>query len=415
MENVKWLIPEQRISKETVKLIEEIGSIIGQSQGVNIVFERLHNNRPAVEQISKRSNVISLVSHYEAMYLETFYEFLPLFKLAPGDIKGYVVVHKNSRTEKLTDLQRQTLIMLNSTDTIFVNPVTLYLLKNTNIIRLDQSQTFAAKLEPLHLYQIVDKKVDVAVATSFEYNLIPEKERKNLRILGEFPIMPEYVVVLGADLKGKNIAKIKPVLERWRSKYGDRYKSLGMEIFAYEGANHSLLLEAIEGLGYTLNKFVEEYNDLLSNSVSISPQKELQEMEEKYTRLKTFNEKLVKMYQDVRDSRDRLTKEIESATDNTILFLKDGTILGASRAFCTLLKYGRQDIVGQEITRFVQPDSNTPFNKLIQQIDVGLVRSFAIKLKKSDGTESLGKMEFSIIELMDSKVILGILSDSRKN
>lgn len=415
MENLKWLIPGQKISKDTVKFLEEIGKIIEQSQGVNVEYERLKNDKPVIAQIAKRTDVISLVSNYEAMYLESFYEFVPLFKLAPSDMKGYVVVHKNSRAQKLSDLQRQSVILLNCTDTLFVNPVILYLLRKCNVTRLDQTRTFAAKLEPLHLYQIIDKRVDVAVTTGFEYQLIPEKERKNLKILGEFPIMPEYVVILGADFKQKKIVQLKNVLDRWRSRYADRYKALGMELFSYEGENHSLLLEAIEGLGYTLNKYVEEYNDLLVGSISINQKKELQEMGEKYARLKTFNEKLVKMYQDVRDSRDRLTKEIESATDNTILFLKDGTILGASRSFCTLLKYGRQDVIGQEITRFVQPNLNTPFSKLIQQIDVGLVRSFVVKLKKSDQTEVQVKMDFSIIELMDSKIILGIISNSGKN
>lgn len=415
MENVKWLIPGQKISKDTVKFLEEIGKIIEQSQDVNVAYERLKNDKPVIAQIAKRADVISLVSNYEAMYLESFYEFVPLFKLAPSDMKGYVVVHKNSRAQKLSDLQRQSVILLNCTDTLFVNPVILYLLRKCNVTRLDQTHTYAAKLEPLHLYQIIDKRVDVAVTTGFEYQLIPEKERKNLKILGEFPIMPEYVVILGADFKQKKIVTFKNVLERWRSKYADRYKSLGMELFPYESENNSLLLEAIEGLGYTLNKYVEEYNDLLVGSISINQKKELQETEEKYARLKTFNEKLVKMYQDVRDSRDRLTKEIESATDNTILFLKDGTVLGASRSFCTLLKYGRQNVIGQEITRFVQPDLNTPFSKLIQQIDVGLVRSFVVKLKKSDQTEVQVKMDFSIIELMDSKIILGIISNSGKN
>lgn len=415
MEKVKWLIPGQKISKDTVKFLEEIGDFIEQSQGVNVEYERLTNDKPVIAQIAKRSDVISLVSNYEAMYLESFYEFVPLFKLAPGDLKGFVVVHKNSRARKLSDLQRRSLILLNCTDTLFVNPVILYLLRKCNVIRLDQTRTFAAKLEPLHLYQIIDQRVDVAVTTAFEYQLIPEKERKNLKILGEFPVLPEYVAILGADFKQKKIVKLRNVLERWRSRYADRYRALGMELFPYEGENHSLLLEAIEGLGYTLNKYVEEYNDLLVGSISINPKKELQEMEEKYARLKTFNEKLVRMYQDVRDSRDRLTKEIESATDNTILFLKDGTILGASRSFYTLLKYSRQDVIGQEITRIVQPDLNTPFSKLIQQIDVGLVRSFVVKLKKSDQTEVQVKMEFSIIELMDSKIILGIISNSGKN
>ncbi|MBL7066805.1 MAG: hypothetical protein ISS29_02960 [Candidatus Marinimicrobia bacterium] len=57
---------------------------------------------------------------------------------------------------------------------------------------------------------------------------------------------------------------------------------------------------------------------------------------------------------------------------------------------------------------------NTPFKALIQQIDVGLVRSFFVKLKFSDDTEEEAKMEFSIIELLDLKIILGVISKNNK-
>ncbi|MDO9548278.1 MAG: PAS domain-containing protein [Candidatus Marinimicrobia bacterium] len=412
---IKWLVPNQKISKETNKFFEDLGKLVKQSQGIDVEYERLNNDLPAIEQISKNSAAITLVSNYEAMYLESFYEFTPLFKVAITDIKGLVVVHKDSRARQLIDLHGQSVILQQCTDWMVVNPVILFLLKKCNVIKSEQTKAYAAKLEPLSLFQVIEKKSKAAVTTSFEYKLVPEKEQKSLKILGEFPILPEYVVVSGPDFKSQNITKLRSSLDRWRSKYADRYKSLGMQILPFESENRSLLVEAIEGLGYTLNKFVEEYNDLLVGSISASHKKELEEMEEKYARLKNFNDKLVKMYQEVRDSRDRLTKEIESATDNTILFLKDGTVLGCSRAFCTLLKYGRQEIVGQEITKFIETNINTPFKKLIQQIDVGLVRSFVLKLKSSDGTENKAKMEFSIVELMDSKIILGILSNLEKS
>jgi len=411
---IKWLLPNQKISKDTNRFFEDLGKVVKQSQGIDIEYERMNNDLPAIEQIAKCTSAITLVSNYEAMYLESFYEFTPLFKVAITDIKGLVVVHKDSRARQLIDIQDQSVILPQSTDWMIVNPVILYMLKKCSLVKSEQIKSYASKLEPFNLFQVIEKKAMAAVTTSFEYNLVPEKEQKSLKILGEFPILPEYVVVSGPDFKSQNIAKLRNGLDRWRSKYTDRYKDQGMRILPLESENRSLLLEAIEGLGFTLNKFVEEYNDLLVGSISASHRKELDEMEEKYARLKNFNDKLVKMYQDVRDSRDRLTKEIESATDNTILFLKDGTVLGCSRAFCTLLKYGRQEVVGQEITKFIETNINTPFRKLIQQIDVGLVRSFLVKLKSADGTENERKMEFSIIELMDSKIILGIVSNLEK-
>ncbi|MBU4444157.1 PAS domain-containing protein, partial [bacterium] len=286
--------------------------------------------------------------------------------------------------------------------------------RKCQIVDTPANKYFSIKMEPMELLYVINKKAKAAVTTSFDLNLLPNKERKNLKIIGGFPLLPEYVVIAGPGFKEQNIAKIKTDIDRWESKHTDQLNNLGLKITSIEIEYSSLLLEAIEGLGYTLKKFIEEYNDLLLSSIAVNQQKDLEEMEEKYKRLKNFNDKLVKMYQEVRDSRDRLTRDIDSSNDNTILFLKDGTILGCSRPFCTKLKYSRQDMIGKEITRFIKTGINTSFKALIQQIDVGLVRSFFVKLKFSDDTEEEAKMEFSIIELLDSKVILGVILKNNK-
>lgn len=414
MEMIKWLLPNQKISKETINIFEDLGEFFKKSQGVSVKYEHLNNQSPAVEQIAKAADAISLVSNYEAIYLESFYEFTPLFKLNLTDISGLVVVDKNSRFTRLMDLKGQKIVFPQNTDWQLINPVILFFIRKCRIVDIQANKDFPIKMEPMELFYVINKKAKAAVTTSFDLNLLPNKERKNLKIIGEYPVLPEYVVVAGPEFKEQDISKIKTGIDRWESKHADQLDKLGLRITSIEIEHSSLLLEAIEGLGYTLKKFIEEYNDLLISSIAVNQQKDLEEMEEKYQRLKNFNEKLVKMYQEVRDSRDRLTRYIDSSTDNIILFLKDGTILGCSRPFCTKLKYSRQDMIGQEVTRFIKAGIKTPFKALIQQIDIGLVRSFFVKLKLSDNTEEEAKMEFSIIELLDSKIILGIISKNNK-
>jgi PAS domain-containing protein len=407
---IKWLLPNHKISKETINFFDDLCKFFKKSQGISVKYEYLDNQSSSVEQIVKTADAISLVSNYEAIYLESFYEFTPLFKLSLTDISGLVVVDKNSRFTRLMDLKRQKIVFSQNTDWQLINPVILFFIRNCRIVDTRANKDFPVVLEPMELLYVTNKKANAAVTTSFDLNLLPNKERKNLKVIGEFPVLPEYVVVAGPEFKEQNIAKIKTDIDHWESKHTDQLSNLGLNITSIE-IEHSLLqLEAIEGLGYTLKKFIEEYNDLLLSSIAVNQQKDLEEMEEKYKRLKNFNEKLVKMYQEVRDSRDQLTRDVDSCTDNIILFLKDGTILGCSRQFCTKLKYSRQDMIGKEVTRFIKAGINTPFKALIQQIDVGLVRSFFVKLKFSDDTEEEAKMEFSIIELLDSKIILGVIS-----
>jgi ABC-type phosphate/phosphonate transport system substrate-binding protein len=411
---IKWLLPNQKITKEAINIVEDLGKFFKKSQGVSVKYEHLNNQYPAVEQIAKAADAISLVSNYEAIYLESFYEFTPLFKLKLTDLSGLVVVDKNSGFKSLMDLKGRTVVFPHSTDWQLINPVILFFIRKCQIVDTQANKDFSVVLEPMELLYVINKKANAAVTTNFDLNLLPNKERKNLKIIGEFPVLPEYVVVAGPGFKEQNIAKIKTDIDRWESKHTDQLNNLGLEITSIEIEHSSLLLEAIEGLGYTLKKFIEEYNDLLLSSITVNQQKDLEEMEEKYKRLKNFNEKLVKMYQKVRESRDRLTRDIDSSVDNTILFLKDGTVLGCSRPFFTKLKYSRQDMIGKEVTRFIKTGINTPFKALIQQIDVGLVRSFFVKLKFSDDTEEEAKMEFSIIELLDSKIILGVISKNNK-
>ncbi len=415
MDVIKWLLPNQKVSKDTYNLLEDLGKYVTQSPKMPVKYEYLSDDSSALEQISKNTSAISLVSNYEAIYLETFYEYTPLFKITMTDIKGLVVVNRDSKAERLIDLRGKKVVMPHNTDWLIVNPIILFLMKRCVQVNPGNKQEIPGKMEPSNLTSIIDKSADVALTTSFEFALIPEKEQKKLKVLGEFPLLPEYVVVAGSDFTGMNVNKLKGGIDKWWMKYADRYKDLGMQIISMDSEFRQLMLEAIEGLGYTLNKFIEDYSDLLVSSISLSQKKELEEMEAKYDRLKNFNEKLVKMYQEVRDCRDRLSREIESATDNTILFTKDGTLLGCSRSFSSLLKYSRQDIIGKEITNFIETSINTPFKKLIQQIEIGLVRSFQVKIKGADGVLIEVKMEFSIIELMDSKVILGVLSKNGKS
>ncbi len=116
------------------------------------------------------------------------------------------------------------------------------------------------------------------------------------------------------------------------------------------------------------------------------------------------------MYKEIRESHDRLYQEIDSAVQNQILFLKDGTIIGISRGFMNWVQKSRPEIIGKNINDFINPNINKPFNELIQQVDYGLIKSFGIRLKNTNDNDTTAKMDFTILELRDSKVVMGIVS-----
>jgi len=411
---IKWLLPNRPISDEMLELLEEIGKIVTRTSGVKIKYNSLDSSVQVVEQIAKETNALSLVSNCEAIYLESFYEFVPLFKFCLTDQKGFVIVERNSQAKSLMDVKGANVVFPHNTDWFILNPVALFFIKNGKIINYRTEENSAANLEPVELNYVLNNNASVAVTNSFNYHLLPTKEQKRLKIIGEFPLLPEYVLIASHEFKEQNIRKIQQVIRRWNTDQSGRLNKLGLHLLTIEEGNHYLLLEAIEGLGYTIKKYIEEYNDLLVSCITVNQQKEITELEEKCSRLKNFNDKLIKMYQEVRDSRDRLSRDIESATDNIILFMKTGTIVGCSRSFYSLLKYSRQDIIGKDISQFIEASVKTRFSVLINQIDVGLVRSFFVKLKIANGTVQEVKMEFSIIEQLDSKIIIGMISKNQK-
>ncbi|MFA5728876.1 MAG: hypothetical protein WC957_05570 [Candidatus Neomarinimicrobiota bacterium] len=53
---------------------------------------------------------------------------------------------------------------------------------------------------------------------------------------------------------------------------------------------------------------------------------------------------------------------------------------------------------------------NKSFRELIQQVDYGLIKSFGVRLVKDGGESNPAKIDFAMIELQDSKIILGIIN-----
>ncbi len=411
MDAFKWFLPSEKISRQVNPFFKDFGQIFGKVPGIQLEFEQFNDTTPPINQIAATSNAISIVTNYEAMYLESFYDFYSLFKLRFTDVSGLILTRKTEGITRLMDLKNRDVYLPSSTDWFFLNPIILFLVKNCTIYNNVKS---IYSISTCLLNSEVDNNKAAIVATSFEYNLLNEKEKSNLQILGEFPLLPESVVVAGPDLKSKNLGAVKEEIEKWLSTKSDFLSGIGIQFSTENEKTNSLIyMEAIEGLGYNLKEFIEVYPSLLLNMIGNNQSYELKVMKEKYDRLATFNDKLVSMYREIRDSRDRLSKVIESASDNSILFLKDGTVLGISRSFANLLKQNRQDIIGKEIIFFLETTMNTPFKSLIQQIDYGLVKSFYVRLKNQDAGSVEFKMEFSLIELLDSKVILGMFSKSK--
>ncbi|MCK4297634.1 MAG: hypothetical protein KAX28_13380 [Candidatus Marinimicrobia bacterium] len=70
---------------------------------------------------------------------------------------------------------------------------------------------------------------------------------------------------------------------------------IGLRFVQVEKSNSMIFIEAIEGLGYTLKDFIEEYSTPIIDSITVDSSSALRRLKEKYDRLSMFNENLEKL------------------------------------------------------------------------------------------------------------------------
>ncbi|GEM_PF-483169 len=407
LDKIICVLAKVDFSQRASTLFNSIQNLFQDTLGAKLEFAYFED-QSLISLLSENSPKITFVNSYEAIYLETFFEYVPLFRIKCTPLEGMVLVGKDSSIKHLAELRGLSVSLSINTDFLALNPVILFLLKNTQIINLRR------RFQSLAVYQnelnkVIEGEVSATILTSDVYELLNEDVRNNLRILGHFPLMNEMIVVGNHFFNGRVTEDIKQQISYWIEN-SRQYEALsGLFITKIDQVEFAFLLEGIEGLGYNLKDYIEQYPDLLVKFISESGFQEYKTIQKKYLEQVAFNEKMVKLYREMRESRDRLSSEISKSSENVIIFSKDGKISGVSRGMMGLLKCTRQELIGKDLSNFIKPQWNKPLIDLIYQVDYGLVKSFNVKVLKKDGTTEEAKMDFNVVELQDSKFFLGIL------
>lgn len=407
MEKVTWYIPRHKPSEGAIYIFDSIRQLLRDALELKFEFGYFNEGQPAFKQMLNLPSSVAFVSVYEALFLVKHAGFQPLFRLKMNGCDGLIICEKDQAIEHITDLRDKSVLMPIRPESFNLNPVILYILKNcptkNGFNRLD-----GFTLSEAQLNQLFGTSPAILVCSDHDFAMLPEKEQKRLKILRKFPLFGEYLAVAGSQNKIIQTKDFQQRIGTWLKNYTNRDDNY--YFLPPCDKYFDLLIEALDGLGITLKEYVEQADQIYLRYFTNGKQSELAALNEKYQSLHSFNEKLVAMYKEVRDSRDRLIKEMETANENSVLFLKDGTIIGVSRGLLNWLRCSRPEIIGKEIGEFFKPNLNKSLKELIQQVDYGLIRSFGIKIQKRDGQEESAKMDFSIVELQDSKVILGMVT-----
>lgn len=406
METAKWFLPRQKLTDRTANLFDGVKDMFKDLLNMRVEFEYFTDGCSIQEQLTAVKNALTFIPLYEAIYLEIYEKYIPLFRLKTSIHHQLLVVPVEFDFKQLSDLAGKKVMIPQGIDLASINPVIVYLLKKCEIV-LTPKSFLAYSRSNFQIDQIFKNGIAAILTDTFNYSILVENSSKKLKIADQFPIESDLIAVAAPDFK---IGSFKKEFDGWSKKQRpDRFKDSFM--FApVDKSDNLLLTQAIEGLGYSVKGFIEQYSSQVIKSITNSQTEEIKILHEKYNGLQVFNEKLINMYKEIRDSRDRLYKEIDTATDNLIVFLKDGTIIGVSRGFVNWVHQSRQDIVGKNIADLIRPNMNKSFPELIQQIDYGLIKSFGVRLVKIHDDNNQAKIDFTLIELQDSKIILGMIS-----
>lgn len=352
--------------------------------------------------------VAGFVSDYEAIYLETFYEYIPIMRFKIAKLDKFIVVNKSSGYKRISDLKGKTVGIQSGKELQIINPVVSFFIKNCSIIG-ERSHMFF----PFSGYSLIDglleNVMDAAIVLDNVYNSLEGNQKQELKTLGRFSCIPGFVLVMSADI-GENVRKgfvgRKEAIEKFKS----ICTSYDFEFEPSFNIDRSLIIEAIEGHGLNFKDYIENPESItwtISDSVDSW---EVKELKERVYNLTKFNEKLVEMYKSIKQSRDELSSLVDFPVEKVILFSKEGKVYGVSRSFLKEFKYARKELIGKKIHSFLCSKDNISIDTLIDKIDYGLIRSCGMRIKKKGMGYADIKMNFNVIELDDKKLILGVIT-----
>jgi PAS domain-containing protein len=384
---------------------EAFNTIFSSTNGISVALLPVDKWSPT-EILSTTEPHFLLTNLYEALYLETFFECQALFRIRVTQLQGLLITRINAPFNHLAELRGLTISFLLTSDFLPVNPVILFLLKNTNVVNFRENFQGYTQIES-ELNKVIDGDYSAAVLESEQYRYLPDYLRANLRICGHFPIFNEQIGLVNQGQAIFQEADLHQINSRLLEK--PLQLSNGQIINNIDREELALLLEGIEGLEYSLKEYIERFPNITIKALSECFVREYHQLKEKYEHQLEFSEKLVKLYNEVKESRDRLLGENRKVSDHVVIFNKQGKIVGASRLFIKLLHSKRQDIVGKNLSSFLEPQLNKSLVELIEQVDCGLVKSFNVSVRKVTGEVTNAKLDCNILESEDTKYVVGLL------
>jgi len=397
------------IDKNFYRLLDLISNFFTQKLNQSVSVKFVGDGASSVLENLKNDNYGSgFVSEYEAIYLEAFYEYIPLIKIGITNLNAFIIVRRYSNFRRIEDLKRKSIGIQTGREFYLYNPIISFFVKNCNVSE-DTNKGYFPFMGYQLVTNLIDNYIDAAIILKNIYESLDEEVKKKVKILGEFSTFPGFVFVMNS--------KVDPDVYKKFTSDSQFIEELRKICYSYQldleevtRTDRSLIIGAIEDHNITFKEFIENFeNDIISFFSSESGW-ELKQLRDRVNNLTRFNEKLVELYKSLKESRDKLTDLLEIPFENIIIFSKDGKITGVSRYFLKNFKYSRRELMKKNIFGVLISDGSLKMEKIINEVDYGLVHSCKAQLKCRDNTFVPVKINFNVIEMDEKKLIIGIVN-----
>ncbi len=414
MKKIICYIPTPFLSDNLFGLVDDFFKYLGSKLKLQFTLKEISYLSASLDKIAMGGNYCFYMPTIEAAYLEKKYGYTPLLKVGHSESKNVLVCHQKSGINSLSQLEEQPIAINKFEPWYITNPIVKYLIANANIKEFRSDYHHQSTDSDELINQLLDKSMKAAIITDQALNSVDGDKKFKLRVIGEIPHITELNFLLYPNLKVRNYNKLKNISKYWLQDKKSLLRKYHHFIEYTQSVQNELLRDAIAALGYTPEDYIAEKKNRYQTVACLRTTQMLTEIQDKLERQTLFNEKLIKMYRQIKKDRDDLSETLTYTPDKYILFLTSGKIIGTSRSFNQTFGFNRRDLVNRRITEILTSDLSSSFNKLIDQIDHGLISSFTVKINKAEGSAVESKMYFSVMELENEKVILGRVLNAKQ-
>ncbi len=403
MNKITCQIPHQYLTKKMENIILEILLKLEKRIMINIQLKKIDDYDLSPSNYNIKKNQIEIRGLYDGIFYENEYHYSPIFKINLKSNYRYIISKNKSDVKSIRDFNGKTIHAYLLSEMDYLHPIVDYF-KDHCILE----SYFSSKLITNH-NDVIEKlhhRIDYLIIGYEDYHSLDNNIKKDLSVIAKYSKIPGLMCMQPQEFSGIKIDDFQDTLSTIDFFNSDFVKHFEFKIDDLEKKGHQLIVEALDQYP---NGFYHQRNNKqnrMINALTFREKLKSKETEVSFDSASIFSDRMVKMYREVKNDYNDLSKTLNAISDNLILFSTDGKIHGVSKSFYEYFNLKRDDILNDTIFNIFYPDTSAKLSDMIKQVEFGLIKSFYVNVKFGSISKK-EKIEFNVMEFIDTRLILG--------